>query len=127
MRNWLVGTLFKIESDLDDFKDCMKLYIAMQEWFHETNQRDEVKSSRPLIAIVINGIHTLFPRDVGQGWKLHKPHGLARMQYYMRLFGSGINCLGGLGECNHRKFVNNMADNTQCQIGCFPSQADQRY
>ena len=51
VRNWLFRTLFKTESDMYKFKDGMKLYLAMEEWFHETNPLNEVKSSLPLIAI----------------------------------------------------------------------------
>ena len=34
----------------------------------------------------------------------------------MLLFGSGINFFGGPGECNHKKFVKDPANNTQLQL-----------
>ena len=57
-------------------------------------------------------IQNCFPRsdddgsEKGQGWKFPKMHALTKFVDYMILFGSAINFFGGIGECNHKKFVN---------------------
>jgi hypothetical protein len=45
----------------------------------------------------------------------------------MQLFGSAINFYGGVGECNHRKFVKDTGLNTQKRIRTFTLQVAQRY
>jgi len=47
----------------------LKLYLGMEEWFHEENTKEEVKASRPLIAKTIDGVKESFPRS-GNGWNL---------------------------------------------------------
>jgi hypothetical protein len=42
-------------------------------------------------------------------------------------FGSAINFYGGVGECNHKKFVNSTGFNTQKRIKNFTSQVATRY
>ena len=105
---------------------CLKSYLAMEEWFHEKNEKEEVRNSRPAVAEVIDSIKNNFPRD-GNGWKLPKVHGLTKMQYYMELYGSAINFYGGPGECNHKTFVKETGANTQQRIGNFTSQVALRY
>ncbi len=46
---------------------------------------------------------------------LHKP------------FGNTINFYGGIGECNHKKFVKETGCNTQKRIRTFTSQVAERY
>lgn len=112
--------------DPNQFLECIKMYLAMEEWFHETNEKQKVRKARTLIGRVISNVQEVFPRDKGQGWHLQKTHGLTKMQYYMCLFGSGINFYGGPGECNHKKFVKDTGNNTQCRIDSFTSQVAQR-
>jgi hypothetical protein len=83
---------------------CLIMYLSMDEWFHGTNKKEEVKNARELIAHTITSVKTQFPRQ-GHGWQLPKLHGLTKMQYYMCLFGSGVNFYGGPGESHHKKFV----------------------
>jgi hypothetical protein len=45
----------------------------------------------------------------------------------MKLFGSAINFCGGIGKCNHKKFVKDTGFNTQTRIRTFTLQVDQRY
>ena len=111
----------------DDFLECLKLYLGMQEWFHTNNPKKEVRAARPFIGDVIERIKDVFPRTTGQGWNIPKVHGLTKMQSYMLLFGSGINFFGGPGECNHKKFVKDPANNTQLQISKFNSQLATRW
>ena len=77
--------------------ECIKLYLSMEEWFHETNSKAEVQPARPMIAKVIQLVYEVFPRSKGNGWNLPKTHGLTKMQYYMCLFGCAINFFGGPG------------------------------
>ena len=126
-QNWLFPCLEKNGIDPQNFLECIKLYLSMEEWFHETNSKVEVQSARPLIAHVIQLVHEVFPRTKGNGWNLPKTHGLTKMQYYMCLFGSAINFFGGPGECNHKKIVKDTGNNTQCRIDSFTSQVALRY
>ena len=36
------------------FQKCLKLYLSMEEWFHDSNLKEEVAASRPLVAETIN-------------------------------------------------------------------------
>ena len=101
--NWLVGgsTVYSNLTSLKLLKKCLKMYLSMEDWFHQTNKNEEVKRACPLISIVIQMIHESFPCTVGHGWQLQKSHGLTQMQTHMCLFGNGINFYGGPGECNH--------------------------
>ena len=90
-QDWLVPTLLEHNINPTDYLDCLKLYLAMEVWFHANNSIDEVQHARPLIAHVIGLVQRVFPRSDGQGWHLPKTHGLTKMQYYMCRFGSGIN------------------------------------
>ncbi len=45
----------------------------------------------------------------------------------MKLFGSAINFYGGIGECNHKKFVKDTGFNTKKRIRTFTSQVAMRY
>ena len=41
--NWLIGSLYKDESDLNAIEDYLKLYLAMEEWFRDTDTQEEVQ------------------------------------------------------------------------------------
>ena len=110
-----------------DFQDCLKLYLSMESWFHDSNPMEEVKHARPLIATTIAKVQRIFNCKEGRRWSLQKIHGLTKMQYYMRLFGSGFNFFGGPGEASHKKFVKDTGNNTQMRIDSFVSQCAQRY
>ena len=115
---------------LDKFQLCLKLYLAMEEWFHSVNKKEEVEDSRKLIGYVIDLIKKVFPRGEvknGQGWKIPKMHGLTKMQTFIKLFGCGINFFGGPGETFHKKFVKDTGNNTQGRADSFSSQCAQRY
>jgi hypothetical protein len=43
------------------FFKCLKLYILMEEWFHEINLKDEVNSANSLVAETLELLHTCFP------------------------------------------------------------------
>ena len=91
----------------------IKLYVAMEQWFHEPNPKEQVRRARSKIGVVLKLMKELFPRSEGQGYNIPKHHGMTKMQYYMCLFGSGINCFGGPGESHHKWFVKYPGGNTQ--------------
>ena len=39
-------------STVEEFRECVQLYLSMEEWFHKSNPIDDVKSARPLIGRV---------------------------------------------------------------------------
>jgi hypothetical protein len=41
----------------------LKLYLSMDEWFHDSNPKEEVNNAKPLIAKVLQALQKLFPRD----------------------------------------------------------------
>ncbi len=44
-----------------NFSKCLKLYISMEEWFHENNMKDEVDLATSLVAETLELLHTCFP------------------------------------------------------------------
>ena len=126
-RDLLLPYLWELEIDFDDFIECIKLYLAMEEWFHTNNSITEVDNSTEMVEFVMERITTSFPRTVGKGYDVEKFHGLAKMRVYIQLYGCGINFFGGPGETSHKKFVKDMACNTQMRIGEFTSQIAKRY
>ena len=50
---------------LSKFQECFRLYLAMEEWFHSMNKKEEVRSARPLIGRVIELVHEVFPQSDG--------------------------------------------------------------
>ncbi len=58
---------------------------------------------------------------------MSKFHGVTNFVRYIKLFSNTINFYGGIGECNHKKFVKEMECNTQKRNRTFTSQAAQRY
>ena len=111
---------------LSKFQESLRLYLAMEEWFHSKNDKEEVRSARPLIGRVIELVHEVFPRSDGQGWRLPKTHGLTKMQFYMCLFGNAINFYGGPEETNCKLFVKDTGNNTQGRVDSFSLQCAKR-
>ena len=58
---------------------------------------------------------------------MSKFHGVTKFVLYKKHFGTAINLYGGIGECNHKKFVKETGCNTQKRIRPFTSQVAQRY
>ncbi len=44
-----------------NFFKCLKLYISMEEWFHENNLKDEVNLANSLVAETLELLHICFP------------------------------------------------------------------
>ncbi len=84
----------------------LKLYLCMEEWFHDSNNILEVINAQPQIAKVLWSLQQTFPRHKNtNGYNLPKLYGITNMQEYMTLFGSGINFYGGPGESAHKQFM----------------------
>ncbi len=95
------GSVLKRSLKLKDhrwkqFIEILKLYLSMEEWFHDANDKNEVRCAREEIANVLQLLQQFFPRkDNTNGYNLPQMHGMTKMQEYMKLFGSGINFYGG--------------------------------
>ena len=106
----------------------LKQYLAMEEWFHCENAKDEVWNARRNIGIVLKTLQELFPRKDGtNGYNIPKMHGMTKIQYYMVLFGSAMNFFGGPGESSHKEFVKAPGLKTQRRIGEFAQQTAKQY
>jgi hypothetical protein len=78
----------------------------MEEWFHDSNNKDEVNSSRGEISKVLTSLQKCFPRlEHTNGYRLPKMHGMTKMQSYIKRFGSVMNFYGGPVEAAHKILV----------------------
>ena len=110
------------------FIEFMKLYLSMEEWFHDANDKDEVKCARKEIAKVLQSLQLFFPRKNNtNGYNLPKMHGMTKMQYYMLLYGSGMNFYGGPGESAHKQFTKIPGQRTQRRVAEFAAQTANQY
>lgn len=111
-----------------DFLTCMKNYLAMEAWFHDSNCKDEVRNARNTIAVVLRSVQRFFPRSgKTNGYNIPKMHGMTKMQEYMKLFGSGMNFYGGPGEAAHKTFVKMAGQKTQRRVNEFAKQTANQY
>lgn len=102
--------------------------MAMEEWFHDCNEKEEVKKSRVAISKVLTLLQEFFPRDMStNGYNIPKMHGMTNMQTYIELFGSGMNFYGGTGKAAHKLFVKSAGQKTQRRISEFASQTAIQY
>ena len=115
----------KVISIRNRWIEFLKLYLSMEEWFHDENDKMEVEHSCDLIARVLTDLKYLFPR-LGNGYKIPKFHGMAKMTYYMQLFGSAMNFYGGPGESHHKTFVKGPGQQTQRRVSEFATQVAER-
>ena len=98
----------------------------MEEWFHDSNDKEEVNKSRPLIAKVLKMLQYLFPREAN-GYCLPKMHGMTKFQIYIKRYGSAMNFYGGTGESAHKQFVKAPGQKTQRRVTEFASQTAQQF
>jgi hypothetical protein len=69
------------------FIHFIKSYLAMEEWFHDSNDKNEVCNARDEIAKVLSSLQKDFPRsDHTNGYCIPKMHGMTKMQSYIKLF-----------------------------------------
>jgi len=107
---------------------CMKNYLAMEEWFHDNNDKDDMRSARNNIALVLRSVQQFFPRSgKTNGCNIPKMHGMTKMQEYMKLFGSGMNFYGGPGEAAHKTFVKLAGQKTHRRVSEFAKQTANQY
>ena len=111
----------------EQFRNFIRLYLAMEEWFHDSRPKDEVRHARRLIAKTLRALKRVFPRLAGDGFKVPKFHGMTKMQYYICLFGSGANFYGGPGESAHKVFVKGTGKVTSRKVNTFCSEVANRY
>ena len=104
----------------------MKLYLSLEEWFHDENLITEVDESYTFIGKLLQDLKLLFPRSGGNGYKIPKFHGMMKMKYYIQLFGSGMNFFGGPGDSHHKSFVKGPGQQTQRCVGEFAVQVANR-
>jgi hypothetical protein len=107
----------------------LKLYLSMEEWFHDSNDKVEVDIAKPLIGEVLQTLQALFPReDTTNGYCIPKMHGMTKFQPYMKRYGSAINFYGGQGEATHKFFMNVPGQKTQHCVSKYAVQtANQCY
>ena len=92
----------------------IKLYLSMEEWFHDSNPKEEVNNAKPLIAKVLQALQELFPRDgTGNNYNNPKMHAMTKFQFYIKRYGSAINFYGGTGESAHKHFMKAPSEKTQ--------------
>ena len=111
-----------------NFLECIKLYLSMEEWFHDNNRKEEVNNSREMIAKVLSLIQILFPREEGtNGWNIPKMHAMTKFMVYMKRYGSAMNFFGGPGEAAHKFFVKSPGLKTQRRAKEFAVQTAEQY
>jgi hypothetical protein len=102
------------------FLHFIKMYLAMEEWFHDCNDKDEVNVSRGEISKVLSVLQKFFPiSDHTNGYSIPKIHGMTKMHSYIKLFDSGMNFYGGPGEAAHKTFVKSAGQKTQRRVSKF--------
>jgi hypothetical protein len=100
----------------------------MEEWFHDSNDKDEVHNARDEIAKVLTSLQLFFPRsDHTNGYSIPKTHGMTKMQPYINFFGSGLNFYGGPGEAAHKIFVKLAGQKTQRRVSKFAQRTARQY
>ncbi len=112
-------TILKNSRQLSDvmwrkFVHFLKSYLAMEEWFHDSYDKDEVHNSRDKIAKVLTSLQKKIPRsDRTNRYSIPKMHGMTKMQSYINLFGSEMNFNGRPGEAAYKTFVKSAGQKTQ--------------
>jgi hypothetical protein len=60
------------------------MYLAMEVWLHNCNDKDEVNVSRGEISKVLSALQRFFPRsDHTNGYSIPKMHGMTKTQSYI--------------------------------------------
>ncbi len=99
----------------------------MEEWFHDSNDKNKIHNARDEIAQILLSFH-FFPRsDHKNGYSIPKMHGMTKMQSYIKLFGSGMYFYGGPGEAVHKIFVKSAVQKTQRWVSKFAQQTAHQY
>lgn len=110
------------------FLEFLKLYLSMEEWFHDCNRKDEVANSRKMIGKVLRMLQDLFPRGDGtNGYCIPKMHAMTKFMFYIQRYGSAMNFFGGPGESAHKFFVKSPSLKTQRRVNEFARQTANQY
>ena len=116
------------QSHWEKWLKFLKLYLSMEEWFHDSRDKNEVHRAGNAIASVMKSIELYFPRrHDSNGYNIPKMHGLAKMRDYICEFGSAINFYGGPGEASHKTFVKAPGLKTQRRVKEFTTQTATQY
>ncbi len=100
----------------------------MEEWFHDTNDKDEVRGARLEIAKVLRLLQAFFPRpDNTNGYNIQKMHGMTKFVEYMILYRSAMNFYGRPGDANHKICVKTAGLKTQRRVCEFAQQSTHQY
>jgi hypothetical protein len=68
---------------MEAYIEFLKLYLGMEEWCHESNNKDEVINARPQMAKVLQSLQQVFPSNTNtNSYNLPKMHGMTKMQEY---------------------------------------------
>jgi hypothetical protein len=86
---------FGTPSRWNKWLNFIKLYLSMEEWFHDCNEKEEVNNARPQIANVLMMLQDFFKREEGtNGYCIPKMHGMTKFQSYMKRYGSAMIFFG---------------------------------
>jgi hypothetical protein len=108
--------------------DFLKLYLAIEEWFHDCNGKDEVNNARPLIVHVLKLVQELIQREEGtHGYCIPKMHGMSIFQSYIKRYDSAMNYFGGPGKAAHKFSMKAPGQKTQRGVGEFDVQTANQY
>ncbi len=81
-----MGNVLKSAFNLSDgtwkkFIRFLQMYLAMEEWFHDHNDKEEVRRLSEEIAKVLTSLQKFFSRkDNSNGYRIPKMHGMTKMQ-----------------------------------------------
>jgi hypothetical protein len=111
------------------FLEFIKMYLGMEEWFHDTIDKQQVIDARVTIASVLSYLKKLFLRNEvnTNEYRLPKMHGMTKMQTYIKLYGSGIHFYGGPGKAAHKTYVKSAGQKTQRRLSEFAQHTANQY
>ncbi len=67
----------------------LKLYLSMEELFHDSNNKVEIDNAKPPIGELLQTLQALFPReDKTNSYCIPKMHGMTKFQPCMKRYGS---------------------------------------
>ncbi len=72
-RNVLKSSLNLSDGTWKKFITFLQMYLAMEEWFHDHNNKEEIRCSRDEIAKILTSLQKFFPRkDNSNGYRTQK-------------------------------------------------------
>ena len=106
----------------------IKLYLSMEEWLHDNNDKTEVDHARPLVSKVLKMLQYFFERgEKTNGYCIPKMHGMTKFIPYIKRYGCAMNFYGGTGESAHKQFVKAPGQKTQRRVSEFAIQTAQQW